>query len=262
MKVLLVGNKGRLQDYVKEFLLFHHEVIDLHSDDAFDLLLDIDKSLMVFSPEAIVYVGGEVYVTSKMVRNNFSLPMLLANFANLKKMQFIYLSSQIVYAEALFDYRYAQKDRYSVYLCSKVVALHELGGHSNMVSHIMVGSIDSGRGSTTIEKISSISKYLRFMPIIVVPNLCFSSASYENVANAVLYCLKYRSQYVNCYETYSISEIIKNKVKTNSLICEFSVDWVIEILLRFKIIRYKTYMYLKEAILVRLAAHMGNETVL
>ena len=183
MKIYLIGNEGRLQNYILRMTSREHEVKNMSSNDAFNLLFENRCCKDLSLVDAIIYLGGEVKNVSRMVRHNYTIPSLLATFASEKSIKFIYLSSQVVYARDIYTYQYKQPVRYPVYLASKWMIFSEMEKLGDNITHITVGAINSGRQSTVVERLTKFFNKFKFIKIWIVPSLYFSQSTYENIGD-------------------------------------------------------------------------------
>ena len=157
--VLLIGNKGRFLEKVKNRLLVYNLTCITCDEFNFEILSSKHQY------DLVLYVGGEVRNVEKMKLLNFELPSILLNYCKEKNIRIIYLSSLSVFG-------FPKKDR--VNLNSERLPYDEYGNTKNMFDELVrlnkgvqasilyPASIISGKGRSSVEKFNSLKENHKF----------------------------------------------------------------------------------------------------
>lgn len=210
--ILLIGNQGSFLEEINTILSetfsvikFNENLFSIEEESNLLAIYESELSKLLATKEnieAIVFLGGEVRNTNLMMRENCHKPMLIANIAFKKQLEFLYLSSLSVYdgldktvvkvitnetkEETLSEY-----GRSKLEFDNKVAGLRKKGLKSFTLRPASI--VGSQRMNSSVERVAKLAKrfpflrYFRFNGII-------SYVSRSELSDLIIDCLQGKLQ--------------------------------------------------------------------
>lgn len=206
--ILLIGNQGSFLEEINTILSetfsvikFNENLFSIEEESNLLAIYESELSKLLATKEnieAIVFLGGEVRNEDLMMRENCHKPMLIANIAFKKQLEFLYLSSLSVYdgldkttvqtiTNETKEAVSSEYGRSKLEFDNKVMSLRAKGLKSFTLRPASI--VGSSRMNSSVEQVARMAKrfpllrYFRFNGII-------SYVSRSELSNLITHCLQ------------------------------------------------------------------------